>query len=211
MPRQRYFHYISEWCRWQTSGLWPRSSKTTLTTWLCQNQHCQSWDGGCGIYRPGTKSLFWTQIGHCDHFRCQSLGMGCGMSWSDNSTLLVSDRDVAAHQRAGIKGSSQLWNMGVCLVAWEHDYCSTYSGQTEHHRGLRESDLQRQQQLEAVSTGLPRSSKNVSLDRNGSLCRSTESPDSKILELETGPTGRRCRCTDSGLEWWERTPFHPSI
>ena len=50
--------------------------------------------------------------GHCDHFRCQSLGMGCGMSWSDNSTLLVSDRDVAAHQRAGINGSrvsSEIW------------------------------------------------------------------------------------------------------
>ena len=180
--------------------------------------------------------------GHCDHFRCQSLGMGCGMSWSDNPRPLVSDRDVAAHQCAGIEGSrvsSEILqgtmggqpcsftigqhnscltdcengvtavkkvsgcdqrNMGVCLVAREHDYCSAYSRQTEHHRGLREFDLQRQQQLEAVSTGLPRSSKNVSLDRSGSLCRSTESPGPKILELETGPTGRRCTRTDSGLE-----------
>ena len=180
--------------------------------------------------------------GHCDHFRCQSLGMGCGMSWSDNPRPLVSDRDVAAHQCAGIEGSrvsSEILqgplggqpcsltigqhdscltdcengvtavekvsggdqrNMGVSFIAREHDYCSAYSGQTKHHRGLRESDLQRQQQLEAVSTGLPRSSKNVSLDRSGSLCRSTESPGPKILELETGPTGRRCRRTDSGLE-----------
>ena len=180
--------------------------------------------------------------GHCDHFRCQSLEMGCGMSWSDNPRPLVSDRDAAAHQCAGIQGSrvssailqgpmggqpcsftigqhdscltdcengvtavkkvsgGDQRNMGVCLIAREHDYCSAYSGKTEHHRGLRESDLQRQQKFEAVSTGFPKSSKNVLLDRSGSLCRSTESPGPKILELETGPTGRRCRCTDSGLE-----------
>ena len=160
---------------------------------------------------------------------------------TSDASLLVSDRDVAAHQCAGIEGSrvsSEILqgplggqpcsftigqhdscltdcengviavekvsggdqrNMGVCFIAREHDYCSAYSGQTKHHRGLRESDLPRQQQLEAVSTGLPRS-KNVSLDRSGSLCRSTESPGPTILELETGPTGRRCRRTDSGLE-----------
>ena len=47
MPRQRYFQprYISDWCRWKTSGLWLRSSKATMPTWYCQNQHCQGWDG----------------------------------------------------------------------------------------------------------------------------------------------------------------------
>ena len=138
---------------------------------------------------------------HCDHFWCQSLGMGCGMSWSDNPRPLVSERDVAAHQCAGTEGSrvsSEILqgpvggqpcsitigqhdicltdcengvatvekvsggdqrNMVVCFIAQEHDYCSPYSGQTEHHRGLRELDFQRQQQLEAVSTGLLLSSK----------------------------------------------------
>ena len=49
--------------------------------------------------------------------------------------------------------------------------------------------------------------KNVSLDRSGSLYISTKSPGPKILELETGPTGRRCRRTDSGLERDESVRF----
>ena len=136
-----------------------------------------------------------SRTGNSDHFRRQSLGMGCGMSWSDNPRPLVSDRDVAAHQCAGIEGSrvsseilqGPVGGQSCSFMIGQHDSClkdfengvaavRKVSGVTkeiwefvllhgsmitahhipgkQHNRGLGESDLQRQQQLETVSTCL---------------------------------------------------------
>ena len=182
------------------------------------------------------------RAGYCNHFRCQSLGLGCRVPRPDNPGTVVSDGDVTAHQCTGTEGSrasSKVFqgplggqpcsvttgqyncsipdsengvtsvkkvfggdqrDMGICIVAREHDYCSAYSRQTEHHRRLPESDFQGQQQLEAVSAGISKSAEDVSLDRGRSVCRSFEPSSSKILELETRSTSRGRRRTDSGLE-----------
>ena len=84
----------------------------------------------------------------------------------------------------------------------DHSYCRIHPIQTEQNSRLQIEELSRLGRLEIRQNNFQKSNSTVGNARDRSICVQDVSPDSKVLQLESGPTlfGSRCPSTKMGPE-----------
>ena len=91
-------------------------------------------------------------------------------------------------------------DLGTRVIAQQHSYCTTLTGQGKRDCQSAKQGVQGQQQLEAGPSSVCSSEESLSSHSGGSFRRSSETPVGPILELASRSPCRGGGCTDHSVE-----------